>query len=278
MKKMAFVVLGVTLVFAVAWSSDGLCQCDSGTGIQIGQPNVYIRNLKNSPILGDGTFFGIAVDSNDPAQAMSGLVEISAQNLENPDESIYEFDLTPTLRTMYAEWSSQRYFTGQGGIYELTIKQCMFETPDSCTLQTASCQTDRMPPNLPPLPVPKNLKVSFKSGPTTPTLSFDPAGWVPDAEGEFYRIAIYDKDYTRRIYNVRICKHNYGTFCRINSNVPSVTFPDYRGPASTGENLVPGEEYLFMVDLIKELPQITPGLRRNALLGTNYKFFTVPEK
>jgi len=278
MKKMTFIVLGVTLVFAVAWSSEGLCQCAPDTAIQFGQPNVIIRNLKNSPVLGDGIFFIIGVSSTAPVQeTMSGLVEISAQNLENPDEGIYEFDLTPNLRTMYTEWMSPRYFTGQSGTYELTIKQCMFETSDSCTLQTASCQTDRMPPNLPPLPVPKTLKVSFKSGPTTPTLSFDPAGWVPNGEGEFYRIAIYDKDYTRRIYNVTICKHDYGTFCRINSNVPSVTFPDSRGPASTGENLVPGEEYVFMVDLIKELPQITTGRRRNALLGTNYKLFKVPE-
>jgi len=32
MKKMAFVELGVTLIFAVAWSSEGLCQCAPGIG------------------------------------------------------------------------------------------------------------------------------------------------------------------------------------------------------------------------------------------------------
>jgi len=208
----------------------------------------------------------VDVLSGNPVQAMNGLVEISAQNIVPTDEGIYEFDLTPTIRNLSGEWLSFRYFTGQNGTYEVTFERFS---------QTFSCYTDPIAPNLTPLPVPEKLKVSFENGPTTPTLSFDPVGWVPDEGGEWYQIRIYDKDYTRRIYSVSICTGD--SRCSKKDLVPTVTFPNNRFGSQTYEDLVPGEEYLFRAEFLKELPG-NPTPQRNLLLGTNFKSFKVPKK
>jgi hypothetical protein len=263
MKKMALVILGVTLVLTLAWSSDGLCQC----GPFWWKPFLIIQNVKNSPVLGDGTYFVIDVGSGNPVPAMNGLVGISARNTVSSTEGIYEFDLSPFTHNIHAEWLSYRHFRGQNGTYQVTIER--FE-------DTFLCETDPIAPNLTPLPVPKKLKVSFENGPTSPTLSFDPVGWVPFEEGEWYRIRIYDKDYTRRIYDVLICTGDER--CSKQDLVPAVTFPNNRSPnLQTHEDLVPGEGYIFRAELWKEL-EGNPWPQRNVLLGANFKLFKVPKK
>ena len=81
--------------------------------------------------------------------------------------------------------------------------------------------------------------------------------------------------HTRRVYSVAICTGD--TRCTKQDLVPSVTFPNSRFGGQTYEELIPGEEYLFRVDLWMELPgSATP--QRNLLLGTNYESFVVPKK
>jgi hypothetical protein len=203
---------------------------------------------------------------------MNGLIEVSA-SIDNDD---YEFSLEPTVRNFNGEWRAISDFTGQSGAYEVTFKR---DPILPAILDTITCYTDAIPPNLTPLPVPKNLRVSFKEDPTQPTLSFDSVD-DPRVHFDFYVIRIYDKDYSRRIYDVKIPRYIDHV-----PQVPMVTFSNENRSSSgqTHEALVPGERYLFRADLWKNLMSScspspsNPCPQNNLLLGTNFKSFEVPK-
>jgi len=275
MKK--YVLLTIILILIAGWLGDGFCQQEPGcpsNGLGILKPVAGILNVRNSPTGQNGTFFTIAILAQNPGGLLNGLETISAKNTDRLiDDHVYEFDLTPTLRNNIGEWGSRPYnFEGQFGKYEGTIERWPDASPSLPTPFT--CYTDPMDQNLLPLPVPKKLKVSFKNGPTKPTLSFDPVGWVPSAPGERYLIRIFDKDYSRCIYRVTICDPSVGD-CSKTDGIPSATFPDNRAGSETHEDLVPGEWYIFRADLWKSALSGTP--MRNLSQGSNFKWFKVPE-
>jgi hypothetical protein len=281
MKK--YVLLLMILVSIAGWSGNGFCQTPPYLGcpqndLGILKPVAGILNVRNSPTGENGTFFTIAILAQNPGGLLNGLERISAKNYTNPniDDYVYEFELTPTLRNHIGEWGSRPHnFEDQFGMYEVTIER----RPDASPSLSApfTCYTDPMDQNLLPLPVPEKLKVSFKNGPTKPTLSFDPVGWVPSAPGERYLIRIFDKDYSRCIYRVTICDPSLAeTVCSKPDRIPSATFPNNRAAGSqTHEDLVPGEWYIFRADLWKDDLSGTP--MRNLSQGSNFKWFKVPK-
>ena len=282
MKK--YILLLTILCSIAAWSGNGFSQtpgCDTNTlGIQ--KPSVSILSTKHHPDLGNGTYFLVGIfTSQNPIPLMNGLARISAQNITNSqiDGHVYEFDLTPTLRNFGGEFDSGEEFKGQYGMYEVTIDRWVIPQPPSLPfLQPITCRADSIDPNLTPLSVPEKLKVSFESGPTTPTLSFDPVSGFPSTQNEWYEIRIYDKDYTRRIYKVAIGMGEWCGYqqCSKTDSMPSVTFPNSRRGGQTYEDLVPGEEYLFRGDLFKQLPGGPP--QPNTLQSSNFKSFKIPKK
>jgi hypothetical protein len=275
MKK--YILLLTILVSIAGWSGNGFCQtpilgCPKND-LNIPKQAVGIQSVRNDPILANGTYFAVAIYSENPTWLMNGLERIYTQNTDSDiDGHVYEFELTPTLRGIIGEFSILKKFEGQYGMYAVTIERIERSTNVPYSL---TCYTDPIEDDLIPLPVPKNLKVSFKSGATTPTLSFDPVGGFPSDSDKWYEIRIYDKDYTRRIYSVKIgTGDNCGSApCSKKDDDPSVTYPAYRSVwGQTYEDLVPGEEYIFRADLMKEL-QGGPMIQ-----GTNFKSFKVPKK
>ena len=288
MKK--YGLLLTILVSIAAWSGNGLSQCPpNNLGIQ--KPTVNIINTKNHPDLGNGTYFaGLLFTMNAPRELMNGLQRISAQNINNSqiDGDVFEFGLTPRLRSLTAEFSGYEGFKGQSGTYAVTIERTNRPGASPYLESPFTCYADPIEDGLIPLPVPKNLKVSFKSGATTPTLSFDPVGGFLSDGSEWYEIRIYDKDYTRRIYAVKIgigyCGSANGNRipCSIYGTNPSVTYDDHRSVnGQTFEDLVPGEEYIFRAELNKELPigsELCSSLQCNGISAQNFKRFKVPKK
>jgi hypothetical protein len=222
---------------------------------------------------------------------MNGLQRISAQNISNPqfDGDVIEFGLTPSVLALSPSFGGYEEFKGQSGTYAVTIER--FQRPNAPYLPSPfTCNADPIKDDLIPLPVPKNLKVSFKSGATTPTLSFDPVGGFPSDSSEWYNIRIYDKDYSRRIYTVSIGTGSCGSYsntfapCSIVGNNPSVTYDDHRSIiGQTFEDLIPGEEYIFRADLMKELrfpfdSTVCSSAQCNITQASNFKKFKVPKK
>jgi hypothetical protein len=280
MKK--YISLLTILVSIAGWSGNGFCQILPGcppNDLGIWKPAASIFNVRNSPTGENGTFFVIGILAENPGGLLNGLETISAKNTDPfIDDHVYEFNLTPTLRNHIGEWDSRPYnFEGQFGMYEVTIERWPYASPSPPT--PFKCYTDPMDQNLLPLPVPEKLKVSFQNGPTTPTLSFDPVGWVPSAPGERYLIRIFDKDYSRCIYRVTICHPSLAeTVCSKPDRIPSATFPNNRAAGSqTHEDLVPGEWYIFRADLWKDDFSGGPPMR-NLSQASNFKWFRVPKK
>jgi len=279
MKK--YVLLLTILVSIAGWSGNGFCQTAPAPGcppndLGILKPVAGILNVRNSPTGQNGTFFTIAILAQNPIGLLNGLETISAKNTDRLiDDHVYEFELTPTLRNNIGEWGSRPHnFEGQFGMYEVTIERWPYVSPQPPTPFT--CYTDPMDQNLLPLPVPENLMVSFKSGATTPRLSFDRVRGFPSEPGERYLIRIFDKDYSRCIYRVTICDPSLTeTVCSKPDRIPSATFPNNRTAGSqTHEDLVPGEWYIFRADLWKDDLSGTP--MRNLSQGSNFKWFKVP--
>jgi len=310
MKK--YLLLLTILVSIVGWSGNGFSQCPSNN-LGIAKPAVAILNTKNHPVLGNGTFFAVDIFTYGyPGSLMNGLERINAQNIDNSqfDGDVLELGLTPNVRNLTPDFGGAEEFKGQSGTYEVEIwrstsvqpplqplpQPCPF--PPNCPPAPIPytppfiCSTDPIDSGLIPLPVPKNLKVSFKSGATTPTLSFDPVfGFLSEGpEGsQWYEIRIYDKNYTRRIYAVKIgigfcgSSNNSPLPCSAPGSNPSVTYDDYRSiNQQTLEELVPGEEYIFRADLDKELRPVGSTLcsspQCTMIQSLNFKRFKVPKK
>jgi len=285
-------ILLLTILFSIAgWSGNGFSQCPQNT-LAIQKPVVAILNTKNHPVVGSGTFFAVDIFTyGNPGPLMNGLQRISAQNIDNPqfDGDVLELGLTPNVRNLTPDFGGAEEFKGQSGTYAVTIERIERSTNLPYTL---TCYTDPIPDDLIPLPVPKNLKVSFKSGATTPTFSFDPVfGFLSEGpEGsEWYEIRIYDKNYSRRIYAVKIgigfcgSSNNNPLPCSVPGSNPSVTYDDYRSiNGQTFEELVPGEEYIFRADLDKELHPVGSTLcsspQCTMIQSLNFKRFKVPKK
>ncbi len=202
MKK--YVLLLTILVSIVGWSGNGFSQTPGGcpgTYLGIQKPILDIVNTKNNPSLGDGSYFAVIISTfGTPGDLMNGLKRIYAQNITNSqiDVDFLEMGLTPTIRTYSGDFTGLEEFKGQSGMYEVTIER--IQRSNSPYLPSPyKCYTDPIEDDLIPLPVPENLKVSFKSGATTPTLSFDPVPGVPSDSSQWYEIRIYDKNYTRLI-------------------------------------------------------------------------------
>jgi hypothetical protein len=97
-------------VLILGWSCDGLCQpippgCPSNQ-LGIWKPFLAIQNIKNSPLVPNGTFFVVVLLSGGaPQSLLTGLEQISAQNVDPLiDDDVYEFNVTPTLRSFTGEW------------------------------------------------------------------------------------------------------------------------------------------------------------------------------
>jgi hypothetical protein len=288
MKK--YVLLLTILVSIAGLSGNGFSQCP-GTYLGIQKPILDILNTKNHPVLEDGTYLAVIISTyGTPGDLMNGLKRIYAQNITNSQfgGDVLEMGLTPTIRTYSGDFMGLEEFEGQSGKYEVTIER--IQRSNSPYLPSPyKCSTDPIEDNLVPLPVPQNLKVSFKSGATTPTLRFDPVpGFLSDSS-QWYEIRIYDKDYTRIIYSVKIgtrwCGSSNGNpvpCSKMGSN-PSVTYDDSRSvSAQTFEDLVPGEEYIFRATLMKVLPvpfgsTLCSSRPCNVMEATNFMRFKVPE-
>ena len=258
-------------------------------GIQ--KPTVGIVTYENSPIIANGTYIVLDFSTFNPLNPlMNGLKRISANNITNSqnDGHVYEFDLTPNVRNFGVYFYSFNEFDGQYGMYEVTMERIERSTNVPYPLQSPfTCYTDPIADGLIPLPVPRNLQDSFKSGATTPTLSFDRVRDFPSDSSEWYEIRIYDKDYTRRIYSAKIgtgwCGSSNGNPvpCSIVGSKPRVKYDDYRSVASqTYEDLVPGEEYIFRAELNKVL--LPSGSTYcsplcNLLQAINFITFKVPQ-
>jgi len=286
MKK--YLLLLTILVAIAGWSGNGLSQCPSNS-LGILKPYVDIINTNNHPILGNGSYFavGLYIFGN-PGAISNGLERIYAQNITNSqiEGDVLEFRLTPNISAHTPFFWGWEEFKGQSGTYAVTIER--FQRENSPSLPSPfTCHTDPIGDDLIPLPVPKNLNVSFKSGATTPTLSFDPVRGFPSDSSEWYEIRIYDKDYTRRIYAVKIGRGSCGSSsgkslpCSIEGKNPRVTFPNYRSQYSqTYEDLVPGEEYIFRAQLTKELPfgsTLCSSLACTMMESMNFIRFKVPD-
>lgn len=249
MKRQIFALLGVILILTVALMRDGLCQqCQPA----FYKPYIQIVNVKHHPTLGNGTFFYIDAQSI-YANAMNNVKKMTAVNADSSiDGTVYEFPLTPTTRLMVGDYQSINEFTGQYGQYVVTV-----EKSDGSTV-TLNC--DFLPQDFILIPHPTNLRVTFESGPTTPTFSLDPA--PPDVDFNLYGIRIYDKDFSRIIYRTSIP-----------SGVqPTVTFPYNRAGPQTAEDFIPGETYIFNASIVKYLPG-----NSNLVSGTTFISFKIPK-
>jgi hypothetical protein len=76
-------------------------------------------------------------------------------------------------------------------------------------------------------------------------------------EFDYYEVRIYDKHLERLIYRARYLYE------------PSATFPFGR-TRSTGEDLIPGEQYFFRAMIVKSIDGTT-------LQGNRFKLFEVPK-
>jgi len=251
MKRRFLFISGMIFVLAVAWTNNGLCQ-----GCGPFNPWVLIVNAKHHPLYGNGIHFVPYLTATD-VTLMKVLKKITASNIDtdSDDTTVYQISLTPDVSGGNCSWSSSGLkFTGQQGIYEFKIEKS--------NVPLIRCQAGEIPLDPPIPPIPQNLRVTFENGSTKPTLSFDPID-TTQTDFDLYRIRIFDKDYTRRIYSTEIGKFN----------VPIATFPenrDYTG--QTPEDLVPGEKYIFRADIWKILPG------NIQLFGNNFKVFEVPKK
>lgn len=252
MKKLIYIFLSVILILTGVWISDGQCQQFFGN-----KALVAILNANHHPVYGSGTFFLIGILSD--INQMNGVKKITAENSNpNVDNNVYEFSLTPSIRNFNYEWDSDKEeFSGQHGTYKVTVEK---GDGSSVTLPT-----DNIPEGLIPLPIPKNLRVSFEEGPTNPTLSFDP---VTGVDFDLYDIRIFDKDFSRRIYRTKIFA----------GEEPRITFPASRFGGQTAEELVPGEKYIFKVDIWKILNGDRNCGMCSLLQSSNFKVFKIPEK
>lgn len=286
-----YVLLLTILVSIAGWSGNGFSQCPNS--VNIVKPVVTILNTKNHPDLGNGTYFLVdIIVGGSPGPLMNGLQRISAENIDNSqfEGDVLEFGLTPSVRNITPGFGGYEKFKGQSGTYAVTIERTNRPNLSPYLPSPFTCNADPIIDDLIPLAVPKNLKVSFKSGATTPTLSFDPVGGFPSDSSEWYNIRIYDKDYSRRIYAVTIGTGWCGSYnsilapCSIVGNNPSVTYDDYRSMiGQTFEDLVPGEEYIFRADLMKELrfpfgSAYCSSAQCNITQASNFKRFKVPKK
>ena len=246
MRSKLYILLPLVLILTGVCASDGLCQFGRN-------PYVMILNHKNHPERKSGISFSTLVTSPNIWQ-MNSVKRITATNTDqNIDDKVYEISLNQYTRNLqvgeYANFGDE--FTGQYGTYVVTV-----EYGDG---RLATAETNPLPPDLIPLPVPQNLRVSFEKGSTAPRLSVDPV--APGIDFDVYDFRIFDKDYKRRIYRTIISS----------SDVPEVTFPENRYLAQTAEELVPGETYIFRVDIMKTIPGSS-----NILDGQNFIKFKVP--
>ena len=255
MKKLIYIFVSVILILTGTWISDGQCQFIDNKAY------FTILNTNHHPLYGNGTFFLISIISL--THESKGVKKITAKN-SNPglDNDVYEFSLTPMTRHFSYEWSNyEEEFSEQKGIYVVDVEK----PGQSGTTIHQYLYTDVVSEGLVPLPIPRNLRVSFEKGHTTPILSFEPISGV---DFDFYDIRIYDRDYSRRIYRTVI----------LANGEPKVTFPASRMFGQTAEELVPGEQYIFRADILKGLyPQSQSGIY-SALQSTNFKVFKIPKK
>jgi hypothetical protein len=252
MKRQVFLALAILLALVLTWTDNGSCQFTNN------KAGIYILSTRNSPTLGNGTFFAIYLHSSNIG-TVKGVKKITAyKNHINPKFS-YEISLTAITHSLSCEWYSISEFIGQFGTYVVKVER--EGSPDQYLY------TDELPRDLIPLPTPENLRVSFQSGATTPTLSFDPVD--PEVvDFDYYEFRIYDKNYSRRIYVAE----------RYPNEETKVTFPNGRIlNRSTAEDLIPGETYIFRADIYKELtyPWVYP---INALVGHSSIYFKVPDQ
>ena len=254
MKKLIYIFLSVILILTGLWISDGQCQFIDNKAY------FTILNTNRHPEVGSGTFFVISIISS--MNANSGVKKITAQN-SNPgfDNNVYEFSLTPTIRDYSYAWMGYEEFSEQKGIYVVDVER----VGQSGSTTHQYLNTDEVTEGLVPLPIPRNLRVSFEKGHTTPTLSFDPISGV---DFDYYEIRIYDRDYSRRIYRTRI----------LADGEPKVTFPDYRIGGQTAEELVPGEKYIFRAEIWKCLYPPSQNGICSLLQSTNFKVFKIPKE
>lgn len=254
MKKLIYIFLLVILISTGAWIGDGECQFFDNKAY------FTILNANKHPQLGSGTFFVISIISL--SNVMNGVKKITAQNsIPGLDNNVYEFSLTPTIRHFSCEWTGYEEFSEQKGFYVVDVERV--DQSGNTTHQYLN--TDQVLEGLVPLPIARNLRVSFQKGSTNPTLSFDP---ISEVDFDFYEIRIYDKDYSRRIYRTQIPA----------TGEPKVTFPASRIGGQTAEELVPGEQYIFRADLWKRLYPPSPNGIYSLLQSSNFKIFKIPKK
>jgi hypothetical protein len=250
-KKIVFISVCLILALTGVWIKESECQ--------FLDPQIVILSYKNHPIYKNGHYFLILLYSTNTFTTL-GLKNIFASNINpNEDPQIYEYPLSPEMRNIYLQFAKWYEFTDQKGIYKVTIQRDRKDDEER--------YANYLPPGLTLLPTPENLHISFESGNTTPTFSFDPVD--PGVEITNYEIRIFDKDFSRRIYAVYL-------------NSPSATFPEGRcievngqcNYRSTAEDLIPGETYIFGAYINKKIPPDN----NNLLQGGNFKTFKIPKK